>query len=346
VMHDARRENIEFVPTEHTLKYYASQCHPEVLDFAGDDLICWHAHSTTAIEEMEDDPRHFTLVSGGATVGLNAISLAYILGYRKFLLFGFDSSYDQENHHAYEQALNDGELIITAQTEGQFFRCAPWMIQQAQQFMDLARMLLGLGCEISIYGYGLLPTMARAVPTELTAADLRARTLLDWLKPYDKPVGAEIGVFAGELSQKLLVRQDLTLYLVDSWSAEHSDAYKASGDYHAALSKDKQERFYDMARHMVRFAGERAKIVRSDSVAAAKAIPDASLDFVFIDADHTYEGCKADIEAWLPKIKKGGFISGHDYENPEFPAWGVKKAVEEKFGVPEKGDNFTWRIQL
>lgn len=346
VMHDARLQNIEFVPSEHTLKYYASQCHHEVLDAAGDDLICWHPHSETAISEIGDDPKGTTMVSGGSTIGLNAISLAYILGHRSFMLFGFDSSYQDGAHHAYDQKLNDGELILEAQAHGYTFNCAPWMIQQAEQFVNLARTLIALGCEISVFGYGLIPTIAHLAKPVTTDADKRAHALLGWLAPYENPIGAEIGVFAGDLSGRLLERKDLTLYLVDSWSAQHSEAYKASGDFHAGLTQDKQERFYDMTRHTVKFAGERAKIIRDDSQRAAQTIADASLDFVFIDADHSYEGCKGDIEAWLPKIRKGGFISGHDYENPEFPAWGVKKAVEEKFGTPEKGENFTWRIQL
>ena len=55
---------------------------------------------------------------------------------------------------------------------------------------------------------------------------------------------------------------------------------------------------------------------------------DGSVDFVFIDADHTYESVVKDINAWLPKVKKGGMISGHDYLNP----CGVKQAVDELIG--------------
>lgn len=55
--------------------------------------------------------------------------------------------------------------------------------------------------------------------------------------------------------------------------------------------------------------------------------PDASLDFVWIDAIHLYDNVKADIEAWLPKVRKGGYIGGHDYsvghEN------GIDRAVSE-----------------
>jgi uncharacterized Rossmann fold enzyme len=346
VMHDARAENLAFVPTEDTKCYYASQCHPDVLDAAGDRLICWHPHSELALEVIGDSPKGKTMVSGGSTIGLNAMSLAYILGHRTLLLFGFDSSYADGEGHAYAQSLNEGEWVVEVETAGQTFRCAPWMVQQSEQFLPLANQLMALGCHVAVYGTGLLPTLAAHTEPAPTAADLRAKSLFHWLGGRENPIGAEIGVFAGELSRRLLSRTDLTLYLVDSWATHHSDVYAASGDFHASLTPDRQEHFYRLTQQMVRFAGSRAKVVRETSVEAAKAIPDGSLDFVFIDADHSYEGCRADILAWSPKIKKGGFISGHDYENPDFPAWGVKQAVTELLGTPELGDNFTWKVNI
>lgn len=346
VMHDARAENLAFVPAEDTKCYYASQCHPDVLDAAGERLICWHPHSGVALEAIGKSPKGKTMVSGGSTIGLNAMSLAYILGHRTFLIFGFDSSYADGEGHAYSQSLNDGEWVVEVEAAGQRFRCAPWMVQQSDEFIPLAKQLIALGCHVGVFGGGLLPTLASQIKPAISAADLRAKSLFHWLEGMQNPVGAEIGVFAGELSRRLLSRDDLTLYLIDSWATEHAPAYTASGDYHAMLTADRQEHFYKLTQHMVSFAKDRAHIVRSDSLEAAKGIADGSLDFVFIDADHTYAGCKADIEAWKPKIKKGGFISGHDYENPDFPAWGVKQAVHELLGQPELGDNFTWKVNI
>lgn len=57
-------------------------------------------------------------------------------------------------------------------------------------------------------------------------------------------------------------------------------------------------------------------------------IPDKSLDLVFIDANHDYDFIKQDIELWLPKVKDGGIISGHDFCDKHE---GVKQAVREKF---------------
>jgi hypothetical protein len=72
------------------------------------------------------------------------------------------------------------------------------------------------------------------------------------------------------------------------------------------------------------------KLIRKSSVKAALDFENASLDLVFIDAIHTYESVKKDIETWLPKVRVGGCLSGHDY-SVEF--FGVIQAVNEKLGV-------------
>jgi predicted O-methyltransferase YrrM len=70
-------------------------------------------------------------------------------------------------------------------------------------------------------------------------------------------------------------------------------------------------------------------LIVDKSIEAAKQFENKSVDFVFIDAAHEYEDVQNDIEAWLPKIKTGGIIAGHDYI-PTYP--GVMRAVNEKFG--------------
>lgn len=75
-------------------------------------------------------------------------------------------------------------------------------------------------------------------------------------------------------------------------------------------------------------------VKRKDSVAAAAEYEDKSLDFVFIDGDHSYEGVKRDIIAWLPKMKPGSYFTGHDY------AWcePVRNAVRDTLGSGDFGD--------
>lgn len=64
-----------------------------------------------------------------------------------------------------------------------------------------------------------------------------------------------------------------------------------------------------------------------DSTSASKLYTDESLDFIFIDADHTYESVISDLKHWFPKLKRGGHIAGHDYFNDP----GVQKAVKTFF---------------
>jgi glycosyltransferase involved in cell wall biosynthesis len=76
------------------------------------------------------------------------------------------------------------------------------------------------------------------------------------------------------------------------------------------------------------------EVLRMSSEEAVKQFEDKSIDMIFIDAEHTYEGIKKDIEIWLPKAKK--IICGHDYCD----AWqGVKKGVQEKFGKLATADS-------
>lgn len=76
------------------------------------------------------------------------------------------------------------------------------------------------------------------------------------------------------------------------------------------------------------------------SAETAGKFNDRSLDFVFIDAEHTYEAVAADIRAWLPKVKPGGFIAGHDYRIP-----GVAQAVQELLpGAVSRDTRDCWQI--
>ena len=69
---------------------------------------------------------------------------------------------------------------------------------------------------------------------------------------------------------------------------------------------------------------DRINVMETPSVNAASQFNDGALDAVFIDADHSFDAVKADIAAWLPKVKRGGILAGHDFDYPE-----VKRAVDE-----------------
>ena len=65
--------------------------------------------------------------------------------------------------------------------------------------------------------------------------------------------------------------------------------------------------------------GEKIVLIISDSVTASRLFGDASLEWVHLDARHDYASVKADIEAWLPKVKAGGWLSGDDYDQQKWP---------------------------
>jgi hypothetical protein len=85
-----------------------------------------------------------------------------------------------------------------------------------------------------------------------------------------------------------------------------------------------------------------ATFLRLPSLAAVTRFPDGYFDAVFIDGDHSYEGVKADIAAWRPKTK--GLLCGHDYGKSDLP--GVTQAVDEAFGVPERGSGSIWFVRV
>ncbi len=350
VMADARAENAQFVPRGFPTCLYASQCHPDVFKKARTkDVILWHPFHHGIADVIGTD-RDYALIGGGSTVGLQSMVIAYVMGFRHLHIFGMDSSYRDGEGHAYQQDLNNGERLLDVKVGDKYFITAPWMATQVDQFKEVAVNLVQEGCEIHVHGSGLLPYVAglmeeqEIVPKSLPA-DQRAQSVLERLQSMENPIGVEVGVFTGELSKRLLNRPDLKLFMVDSWAEHGNDSeYAKSGDYHGNLSKKEQDDLYRHTVSVTSFAGDRAKVIRKDSLDAASDFEDGTLDFVFLDADHTYEAIKADIAAWHPKVKTGGYISGHDYDNVDYPAWGVKKAVDE-LGTPELGLNFTWFIK-
>lgn len=124
-------------------------------------------------------------------------------------------------------------------------------------------------------------------------------------------VGAEVGVWKGSFSRQLMEQVKPTeLHLVDIWSFR-SDF--ESCIYGGVIAKG-QEDMENIYRNVVAAFAEHpeVKIHRALSTEAAARIPDEHLDWVYIDGDHYYDGIKADLEAYYPKVKRGGIICGDD----------------------------------
>jgi uncharacterized Rossmann fold enzyme len=157
VMMDARLENVRFLDKLHgrTTFYVATVCNPVVFQrLERHNVMAW----TPATEGVTGP----LLIGGGSSVGTRALALAVALGYRKFHLYGFDSSYREvagkPEGHAFKQELNDGELDIVVSIHEREFHCARWMARQCEQLRGIVRQLVeDFKCEVHVFGDGLFP---------------------------------------------------------------------------------------------------------------------------------------------------------------------------------------------
>lgn len=156
--------------------------------------------------------------------------------------------------------------------------------------------------------------------------DMR-RGLEDWVVALGASAAGhvvEVGSFAGE-SARIIAPMVGRLTCVDPYiHYPEADGWLAPGDLEEA--KAAMLAFLDDARNVT--------LIQLPSVEAAEMFKAGSLDAVYIDGDHSEEAVRADIRAWLPKIKPGGWIGGHDYRaDCNMP---VIRAVDALLGKPAK----------
>jgi hypothetical protein len=141
---------------------------------------------------------------------------------------------------------------------------------------------------------------------------MRREVLKNFVQANNWTIGAEIGLLHGDTIFYLLDNcPNLTMYGVDLW--EHPEGI---GDKHTTGFSDYAEHDFEgykqrVLEKAVDYHG-RAKILVHDSRIACELVPDAFLDFVFIDADHRSSFVAGDIAAWAFKVKPEGWIFGHD----------------------------------
>jgi len=147
------------------------------------------------------------------------------------------------------------------------------------------------------------------------------------IKHYNLKSGAELGVWKGATFKYLADRHpDVLLYGVDLYAAQPDN----KGPERWVAGENGHEWDHDKYRKdLEQFCSARnnCTLMVKSTREASNYIVDGSLDFVFIDADHSYEGVTNDLRWWVPKVREGGLIIGHDID------WdGVKRAVEMRFG--------------
>lgn len=162
---------------------------------------------------------------------------------------------------------------------------------------------------------------------------LDRRRLIQHLADHELFSGAEIGVDRGRFSEYMLrYNERTTLLLVDPWR------WKLRGE----------SRYQSTVRRMEPFA-HRVHILRQDSYFAVMGVPDESLDFVYIDGDHTFDFVMTDLIWWARKVKYGGVVAGHDYYRfrgggvvPAVDAYTQQHGIRKWFLTDEKTASFFW----
>ena len=156
------------------------------------------------------------------------------------------------------------------------------------------------------------------------------RQIAEWLPPDGTvvEVGTAHGRSAVYLAEQLLRlgKPDVALYCVDFWPGAEFDKILRTVGWPDLALEGQRERSGRATIEEARLL----RLVRCDGVQAARLFDDDSLDLVFIDSDHTYEGMMAHLPVWSAKVKPTGIIAGHDYNANDWP--GVVQAVDEYFG--------------
>jgi len=139
-----------------------------------------------------------------------------------------------------------------------------------------------------------------------------------------RPLFLEVGSWVGESALAMLRGcPGAHVTCVDTWKGTDGDM---TGELAAKHGDDVWKAFCENTK------GQQISAMPGKSVEIAKSWgPGATpRDLIFIDAEHTYEALKADIEAWWPHLKDGGIMAFHDYRTSQFP--GVTQAIHERFG--------------
>jgi hypothetical protein len=176
IVMDARASNVRFLEPAMPRCHYAlaSQCHPSLFDAVDGRPNVWIYH----VGVSEDGPTKDLLnryylqqwhgIGGGTTVGTRAIALLRVLGYLRFDIFGMDSCWRGESHHAYVQPENAADQCLTftvhptgAPDLARSFQCAPWHVQQVQDFLQMVR-CQGQHFLLNVHGDGLLAFVMRS----------------------------------------------------------------------------------------------------------------------------------------------------------------------------------------
>ncbi|MCU0525050.1 MAG: class I SAM-dependent methyltransferase [Elainella sp. Prado103] len=119
----------------------------------------------------------------------------------------------------------------------------------------------------------------------------------------------EVGVWKGDFAKQILEQCEFLqqYYMIDPW--ENLPDWNKPFN----VSREVFNEIYEEAMAKTEFASSKRTVLRGRTKEVIATIPDHSLDFAYIDGDHTLRGITIDLIKILPKIKEGGLISGDDF---------------------------------
>jgi len=174
VIADAKPETATLVDPDARAYLIASQVCPETLTRANAPRL-WHLAIDEQMDRMFPVERRkaggYALVGGGAAVGNSALCLAYVMGYRTFHCYGYDSSHRGTASHAYDQPMNWCIPTVEVEWAGRTYTSSVAMKAQAEKFQITGQALKRAGCTIHVHGDGLLPAMWNTDPAQMTERD-------------------------------------------------------------------------------------------------------------------------------------------------------------------------------
>lgn len=176
VILDAKPRNAEFLHEIPGCTYFiASQADPSVFDkvlsFDNPRVYLWHAinNSEELIAVMDSLKVPWARIQGGSTITLRSLQLFKVLGYHRFEMFGMDSCWLGEEHHAYPQPAADHFKRAMIACNGRDFSVSGWMVNQAMEFLRFCKMY-GAEMDMRVHGDGLIAHMVRSVAQAKEAA--------------------------------------------------------------------------------------------------------------------------------------------------------------------------------
>jgi hypothetical protein len=174
VIADAKPETASLVDPEAWHHLMASQVDAQTVERA-ERVTLWHLAIDEAMDRLFPMGRRqaggYALVGGGAAVGNSALCVAYVLGFRTFEIYGYDSSHRGDDSHAYPQPMNQFIPTVNVEWAGKTYLSSYAMKAQAEKFQFTAQALRGEGCTLNVHGEGLLPAMWNTDASQLTERD-------------------------------------------------------------------------------------------------------------------------------------------------------------------------------